>query len=87
MRALSKCRPNGKPSNNDLWKSTLAWLEKAIEAGIRAGWADNAHILLDPIPPENLEALRIAGDTLGGLGSMPTRILHKIQDAGLFWYT
>jgi hypothetical protein len=72
--------------SNSASLSFLKRLDKAITAGNQTKWSDNGMILLDPINPERLEALRMAEDLGDGLGTLPSRVWEKLQEAGLVWY-
>ncbi|KAI0148616.1 hypothetical protein GGR57DRAFT_236825 [Xylariaceae sp. FL1272] len=85
---LAEVRPKASPSYAKIWKMGNKWLDDAMEQLKRltaSGGVDSIQLIMPPLDPELLEALRINGSAKKGLGTMPDVITIKLKQVQAAW--
>lgn len=86
LKSIAYISPGTQISNSRLWTTTISTLKNAVRDGNSDDWWDGSDSSITKIPSfEDLEALRIYGDSTYGFGNWPTKLTEALNNAGLGW--
>ncbi|KAH7014291.1 uncharacterized protein B0I36DRAFT_338511 [Microdochium trichocladiopsis] len=82
---LATIIPMAAPCGTKPYIALKTALKKALDAGARAGWDNDANIRCPPVPLALLHAVKVNGSAQAGAGELPNKIADDLTAAHLGW--